>query len=95
MTRLQKAMFVLSFIITGVAVAWAQQSSDKDKKELGIANPINVRTIEHVSEVRPDAVHVVLVGDDGTRYTLEMDATTARSLASQVRALELKSKDIL
>jgi hypothetical protein len=91
-TRLPKAVFTLSFIATAVTAAWAQHSSDE--KELGIVNPIKVRTIENVTETRPDGVHVVVVSDDGTRYTLEMDVTTARSFASQVRNLELKSKDI-
>ena len=90
--RLPRAMFALTFLATAVTAVCAQQSLDK--KELGIANPIKIRTIENISEIRPDAVHVVLVSDNGTRYTLEMDETTARSFASQVRNLELKSKEI-
>ena len=47
MARLPKAMFALTFLATAVTAVWAQQSLDK--KELGIANPIKVRTIENIA----------------------------------------------
>ncbi len=87
MKRLVATLVALTSTAITLSNSMAQQSDDRN---LGVANPVSVRAIESVNKLYPAAVHIVIVTDNGSRMTLQMDMITARSLASQVRTLELE-----
>ena len=76
--------------LTSTAITLSNSMAQSDDRNLGVANPVSVRAIESVNKLYPAAVHIVIVTDNGSRMTLQMDMITARSLASQVRTLELE-----
>lgn len=86
MKRVVATLVALTSTAITLSNSMAQQSDDRN---LGVANPVSVRAIESVNKLYPAAVHIVIVTDNGSRMTLQMDMITARSLASQVRTLEL------
>jgi hypothetical protein len=53
---------------------------------------VKVRSIESVIEVEPNetGVEIVVVTADDERVTLEMDNSTAHTLAAEIRDLEIE-----
>jgi hypothetical protein len=77
------------FIVVTLSTSVAQQSS---VQKLGLPHPVKVRSIESVSEVEPNetGVEIVVVTADDERVTLEMDNSTAHTLAAEIRDLEIE-----
>jgi hypothetical protein len=79
----------LAFIVVTLSTSVAQQSAIQ---ELGLPNPVKVRSIESASEVQPNetGVQIVVVTDNDGRMPLEMDNSTAHTLAAEIRELEIE-----
>ena len=89
MKRFIVTKIALVFIIVTLSTSVAQQSS---VQRLGLPHPVKVRSIESASEVQPNetGVEIVVVTDDDGRMTLEMDNSTAHTLAAEIRELEIE-----
>jgi hypothetical protein len=89
MKRLVVTKIALVFIVVTLSTSVAQQSSVQN---LGLPHPVKVRSIESANEVQPNetGVQIVVVTDDDGRMTLEMDNSTAHTLAAEIRDLEIE-----
>ena len=89
MKRFHMTIFAFAFAMIASSIAMAQQPSDQSH---GIVHPVSVKSIESVKDRDVTDVDIVVVIDDGSRMTLQMNVVTARSLASLVRNLETQPK---
>ena len=77
MKRVVATLVALTSTAITLSNSVAQRSDDRN---LGVANPVSVRAIESVSKLYPAAVHIVIVTDNGSRMTLQMDMITRAEL---------------
>jgi uncharacterized membrane protein len=87
--QLGAMLIALIFFAVTLSTPRAQQSP---AQTLGVPHPEDIRSIESVSEVEPTetVVQVVAVTAEGERITLEMDNSTADTLAAEISNLEME-----
>ena len=80
-------IIVLTSTALTVSISLSQEPPNRIS---GAARPVNVRAVASTSWVNPTVAQIVVVTDDGVRMTFQMDYVTARSLAAQIRNMELE-----
>jgi hypothetical protein len=76
------------------ALVWAcgliavTPSASLSQKPLGEAHQEDVKRVMSVNTIDPNGVQIIVAVGDGSQLVLEMDSTTAHSMAAQIRSLE-------
>jgi hypothetical protein len=77
------AMIGTSALVAGMLFPMARQAFSDAHTE-------DVKHLISVSDINPTGVQITLAMRDGSQLMLEMDRITARSMAAQIRNLEME-----
>jgi hypothetical protein len=67
-------------------------STPMARKAFSDAHTEDVKHLISVNNINPTGVQIVLAMGDGSQLILEMDSITARSMAAQIRNLEMEPR---
>jgi len=67
-------------------------STPMARKAFSDAHTEDVKHLISVNNINPTGVQIILAMGDGSQLILEMDSITARSMAAQIRNLEMEPR---